>query len=221
MQISLSELFLAYRQAKQALFGEQRTPDRLDIATAETRLPRRLTALRRNLLEDGWFDGLPLGTLWLPVKKAVYSEPRDTGVIVVDGPSTKTLRRLNVRLHLTPSLDYSTMEAVWLWKFGPALESLLTGAARGNRLKLREDDTEYDLHGRDAFHFWPEAYSRFRRPLKNGYSWPSQRRHVRRIESAADHREAVVRLFDGWSAERRHVGLVIPVARAAWAVGSD
>jgi predicted amidohydrolase len=162
MQISLSELFLAYRQAKQALYQEQRTPDRLDIAEAEMRLPRRLLVLRRNLLKGHWFDGLPLGVLWLPIKSAVHSKARGTGVIVVDGPPTKTLRRLNLRLHLTPSLDFSTVEAIWLWKFGPALEATLTTTARGNRLNLRQHGTEFDLHGRDPFQFWPEAYRRFR-----------------------------------------------------------
>lgn len=162
MQISLSELFLAYRQAKQALYQEQRTPDRLDIAEAEKGLPRRLSALRRNLLNGRWFDGLPIGVLWLPIKSAVHSKTRDTGVVVVDGPPTRTLRRLNLRLHLTPSLEFSTVEAVWLWKFGPALEATLTTAARGNRLNLRQRGTEFDLHGRDPFQFWPEAYRRFR-----------------------------------------------------------
>jgi hypothetical protein len=162
MDISVAELFLAYRQAKQALYQEQRTPDRLDIAEAEARLPDRLFGVRRNLLRGRWFDGLPLGTLWLPIKNAVHSKKRDTGVVVVDGPSTKKLRRLNVRLHLTPSLEFSTVEAVWLWKFGPALEATLTAAARGNRLDLRARGKEFDLQGRDPFQFWPKAYKRFR-----------------------------------------------------------
>lgn len=162
MKISVSELLLAYRQAKQALFQEQRTPDRMDIANAEMRLPAHLAKLRRNLVDDRWFDNLQIGVLWLPIKNAVHTKPRESGVIVVDGPAVKTLRRLNLRLHLTPSLDFSTVEAVWLWRFGPALEATLSEAARGNRLSLRENGTEFDLHGRDPFRFWPEAYRQFR-----------------------------------------------------------
>lgn len=162
MDVSLSELFLAYRQAKQALFQEHRTPDRLDIANAEAGLTGRLVTVRRNVNRGQWFDGLPLGSLWLPVKNAAYSKRRDTGVVIVDGPPIKTLRRLNLRLHLTPSLEFSTVEVVWLWKFGPALETTLTDAARGNRLNLRDGGQTFDLHGRDPFVFWPEAYRRFR-----------------------------------------------------------
>ena len=65
-------------------------------------------------------------------------------------------------MHLTPSIEFAIVETLWLWTFGPALEALLTRAARANRLNLEKDGRSLDIGARGPFGFWPTQYQRFR-----------------------------------------------------------
>lgn len=162
MLVTEAELFLAYRQAKNALAEERVGLGRLDMAATERNLPTVLQSLREQLTRSpGWFSGVPLGRLWLVPKKA-SPEPNREGVTRVGGEYLIRLTELSVRTHLVPSVEFATVELLWLREFGAALESLLTPAARGNRLKLRDRRRDFDRDARVCFEFWPEAYRAFR-----------------------------------------------------------
>ena len=162
MQIPAAELFLAYRQAKAAIHQEQQSPWRLDWARAEKDLTNRLTRLRRHLdSPGGWFTAINLGRLWLLPKKAVPKATK-TGITNIGGDYPARLKSLAVRPHLTPSMEFATVEVVWLWQFGAALEALLGNEARGNRLKLLDHRSEFNKNALGCFEFWPTAYQGFR-----------------------------------------------------------
>lgn len=161
MDVSITEVFLAYRQGKRALFEEQRTPDRLYLAGQEARLPAKIYRLQAHLRKRLWFDRLNVGRLWVAPKGMQSRSTRESSVTVLD-PEPSVADRFDIRLHLTPSLEFATVEMLWLWRFGPVLEAMLTSAASANRLKLRQGRSRLDLHDKDPFGFWPEAYRRFR-----------------------------------------------------------
>ncbi len=162
MQISVATLLLAYRQAKQSLNQEQSSPWRLAWAEAERSLPASLARLRRRLaLEPGWFSGVDPGRPWLLPKKAAV-KGRLGGVRQIGGDYLAPLADLTVRPHLTPSVEFATVEVLWLWQFGPALEASLTDAARGNRLKRVNRKREINKQGIGCFEFWPTQYRGFR-----------------------------------------------------------
>jgi predicted amidohydrolase len=99
--------------------------------------------------------------VWLVPKKAT-PRPNRSGVTRIGAQYESPLASLTVRSHLTPAVEFATVEVLWLWKFGAVLESLLTGNARGNRLKLVEGRKEFHKHAAGCFEFWPTAYSSFR-----------------------------------------------------------
>ena len=164
MKIATAELFLAYRQAKSSLQQEQGEPWRVRWASAEQDLPGLLTRTRRHLAETpNWFSRIDIGQVWLLPKKATQKMPR-TGVRHIGGDYSVQLERLAVRPHLAPSPEFSTLEVLWLWHFGAALESLLgpKEVACGNRLKLINNRTEFHRHAIGCYEFWPPAYQGYR-----------------------------------------------------------
>jgi predicted amidohydrolase len=162
MDWSIAQLLLAYRHAKHALYQEHRGMDRLTYALAERRLPRIIRKLRRHLRKTpGWFSGLTPGEVWLLPKKAVMAE-NTTGVTSVGEDRPSRVRHLAIRLHLSPSIDFAIVETLWIWSFGPALETLLSESARANRLKLKWDKSAVDTYARGPFAFWPKQYQQFR-----------------------------------------------------------
>src|SRR5438876_227374 len=97
MEVSEVEVFLAYRQAKNAIYQEQRGFGRIELARAEERLPQLVTSLRRHLHRtDRWFTGIHLGQLWLLPKKAAPEAIR-SGVVNIGGDYLSRVERLTVR----------------------------------------------------------------------------------------------------------------------------
>src|ERR1700690_3021976 len=110
MEISETELFLAYRQAKCALHQERQGIGRIRLARSEQRLPALIRDLRERLRKSpGWFTGLDLGELWLVPKRATPS-PNRSGVSYIGGDSISKLKRLDLRPHLAPSSAFAIVE---------------------------------------------------------------------------------------------------------------
>lgn len=162
MEFSEADLLLAYRQAKHALYQEQRGLGRLDIAKAESRLPALLDGLAHTLRSTpGWFSATTAGRVWVVPKKAA-AQPRNRGTVVIGRDDAAAVRRLDIRLHLGVSVEFAIIEILWLWTFGAALESLLTDSTKANRLKTVAGRTTIDRRARGPFEYWPPAYAEFR-----------------------------------------------------------
>jgi len=167
MEVSVAELFLAYRQAKVSIHQEHQGPWRLAWARAEPDLPAILARMRQQLNSSpGWFSGISPGEVWLLPKKA-ESRKNSSGVTRIGGSFRSPLASLTVRPHVTPSIRFAIVEVLWLWRFGAALEALLGPEARGNRLKLLNNQTEFNKDALGCFKFWPVAYRRFREEEAN------------------------------------------------------
>ena len=158
------ELFLAYRQAKAALFFERRGVGLLSLARFEHDLPRRLDRLANILAEnDGWFDNLPNGDLWVVPKKlhlANETTNHNDLVRIPDRPAPSAVQGLDVQIRFTPSPEYAIVEVLFLWRFGPLLESLLSRNTLGYRLDLRQGLLKPTR--RWLFEYWPKRYEQYR-----------------------------------------------------------
>ena len=157
------DLFLAYRHAKSALFFDRRGVGLIDLARFEQDLDRRLLALHRRLRSsDGWFDDLPLGSVWA-VPKKLRRKPRRTprsGVVRVGHETLSDPTQIELQLRLSPSPESAIVEVLFLWQFGPALESLISRHSVGRRLSLERNrirKTQPRL-----FQFWQKQYNAFR-----------------------------------------------------------
>ena len=154
------ELLLAYRQAKAAVFFEHRGVGLLDLANFEHDLLRRLDSLARQMsTNDDWFDGLPLGELWVVPKRlrdAANGDIVRIGTDHRDNPAPA----LDVQLRLTPSPEYAIAEVLYLWRFGPLLDRLIPRNALGHRLDIRGG--RLSPTRRWLFQYWPRCYEQFR-----------------------------------------------------------
>lgn len=158
------ELFLAYRQAKTTLFFERRGVGLLDLARFERHLPNRLDALATALSPNNtWFDNLPPGNLWITPKKLRSPHPDlfrpDAPNVTRIGP-LRPSADLDVQVRYIPSPECAIVEVLFLWEFGPALESLLSRNAIGYRLDLRHN--RLIPTRRWLFEYWPRRYEEFR-----------------------------------------------------------
>ncbi len=154
------ELFLAYRQAKTALFFERRGIGLIDLARFEQNLTQRLDALSISLSENGgWFDGLPAGEVWV-VPKRLRPEITNSVIRIGGRPSSKIVPGLDIQLRYSPSPEYAIVEVLFLWQFGPILESLLSRSALGYRLDLRGG--RLSKTRKWLFEYWPKRYEEFR-----------------------------------------------------------
>ena len=153
------ELFLAYRQAKTALFYERRGVGLIELARFEHRLNERLDALAATLAtNDGWFDGLQRGELWITPKK-IRSENEKDGFTRIGAKPRKS--DLEVQIRYIPSPECAIVEVLFLWRFGHALQTLLSKNAIGYRLDVRQK--RLDPMRRWLFEYWPTRYNEFRR----------------------------------------------------------
>ncbi len=66
---SLTYLYLAWRQAKTALYFERRGVGLVDLAQYEAELPVRLEELQALLSDGSWFDQLDVGEVWIVPKR--------------------------------------------------------------------------------------------------------------------------------------------------------
>lgn len=154
------ELFLAYRQAKTALFFERRGVGLIDLAGFEQNLTQRLDALSTTLSENGgWFDGLPEGEVWV-VPKRLRRQVTNSVIRIGGSPSPKIGSGLDIQLRYSPSPECVIVEVLFLWQFGPILESLLSRSALGYRLDLRGG--RLSKTRRWLFEYWPKRYEEFR-----------------------------------------------------------
>lgn len=159
---SLADLYLAFRHAKTALFYERRGVGLLEFAAFEENLDANLRALRVRLARNGgWFDGIPIGEVWITPKKLAPAKWDDADdVIRIGAPIDGEGPDLDVQLRFSPTPEFAIVEVLFLWEFGLALESVLSSSAIGYRLHERHGRIQKD--GRWLFQFWPTQYKLFR-----------------------------------------------------------
>ena len=154
------DLFLAYRQAKVAHYFERRGVGLIELAKFEQDLARQLIGLANALSRNnGWFDDLPQGQAWLVPKRLHLREDAEVIQLGARPPDSNTAD-LEIQVRYTPSPQTAIVEVLYLWKFGPILESLLSPSCLGHRLRIREDSV--DTTGRWLFEYWPKRYEQFR-----------------------------------------------------------
>ena len=157
---TIADLYLAFRQAKTALYYERRGVGLLSLAQYEEDLPSNLEVLRDKLAGGSWFDALDVGEVWVVPKRLNDELPDPPGIVRIGAPSENGDPVLDVQLRLSPSPEFATAELLYLREFGPALESLLSDNAIGYRLDLRNG--QLDPYRRWSFEYWPRRYEEFR-----------------------------------------------------------
>lgn len=163
MVLTLTDIFLAYRQAKNAVFAERRGAGLEDFAKYEAKLEDRLRLLLGRDPGSTWFDRISLGTVWLSPKAVrVDAPPEDTGVHHIGSEVHDGTGALDVRVVVTPSVDFHVVEILYLWRFGPVLDALLRPASVGYRLKQRNYEDDESRCQQHVFEFWPKKYKAFR-----------------------------------------------------------
>lgn len=175
--LTFTDLTLAYRQAKSALYYERRGVGMLRLAEYDADLHDNLARLRQLKLEKSWFDSIKIGDIVVvPKSTSTPKPPSPHGdlhreVVTVGAPRHGPVD-LTVRVQLCPHPDFAIVEVLYLWEFGPALDALLGPSSLGYRLKLI--DREIDRTSRHMFEFWPRAFARYRdEPIATA------RRHLR------------------------------------------
>ena len=142
---TIADLYLAFRQAKTALYFEKRGVGLQKIAEYEQKLPINLKALKAKVANGKWFDKIEIGETWIVPKR--LRETDDIGDDVVRiGVSKKTTtgRHLDVQLRLSPHPDFAIVEVLYLWRFGGILDALLSKKeVLGYRLDLRQQQVEH------------------------------------------------------------------------------
>ena len=155
---SCDDLFLAYRQAKISIYFERRGVSLIEIAKFERRLQENLESLATVLDQNGgWFDGLHAGEVWI-VPKNLRSAEDDRDNVVSIGTETGVVPpAADIQVRLSPSPECAIVEVLFLWKFGPYLESLLSRSVVGYRLSRSLTPMR-----RWLFDYWRTRYEEFR-----------------------------------------------------------
>lgn len=163
MEVSLTDLFLAYRQAKATLFFEKRAVGLVELAKFESKLSSNLRSLQQSLLEgEGWFSSVSLGSVWIVPKRTRPVEPTKNQVVSIGAAfAGQQVQGIDIAFRLTPSPEFAIVEVLYLWKFGPLLDKLVPKEAVGYRLDMR--DGRIRKSARWLFEFWPKRYNEFRR----------------------------------------------------------
>lgn len=159
---TIADLYLAFRQAKTALFFEKRGVGLIELAAYEQRLPTNLRLLEKKLRKGNWFDDLPVGEAWIVPKRLRADDNGDDGVVHIGrSRSPANARAIDVQLRLTPHPEFVIAEVLYLWRFGGILDGLLLDEeVIGYRLDLR--DHQVVPHRRWLFEYWPTRYQEFR-----------------------------------------------------------
>lgn len=159
---TIADLYLAFRQAKTALYFEKRGVGLFELATYEQELPRNLKALQRKLGKGRWFDELKIGEIWLVPKKLHANDQGDDGVVRIGAhPTPAAGCPLDIQLRLSPHPEFAIVEVLYLWRFGGQLDALLSkNEVLGYRLDLRQQRVV--PHRRWLFEYWPRKYQEFR-----------------------------------------------------------
>ncbi len=163
MNVSTSDLFLAFRQAKVSQYFEKRGVGLVDLAKYESDLESNLARLQEKLKNgDGWFSGVPIGQVWVVPKRRRRIKIQDNQIIEIGGERLAEQQGgLDVSIRLTPSPEFSIVEVLYLWEFGPALDAIVPKQAVGYRLDIRNGGVR--KHSRWLFEYWPRKYNQFRK----------------------------------------------------------
>jgi hypothetical protein len=158
-----SDLVLAFRQAKRAFATERMMVGLADFARFELELDQRLRDLRRRLRDERWFTEVDVGRV-VVVPRSVEQAAATTQDVIRVGKSEGRphLSGATIRLQLAPTPEFATVEVLYLWTFGPALESLLDTTCVGYRLKRVAQRGKMDRHALDVYEHWPSAFARYR-----------------------------------------------------------
>lgn len=159
--LSIAELYLAFRQAKSALFFEKRGVGMNELAAYEQELPENLRKLKKKLAGENWFDRLEIGEIWI-VPKRFHGKEEQADRVIRIGTSSQAdpMRPVDVQVRISPHADFAIAEVLYLWRFGPLLESVLSGDVLGYRLDLRNN--AISKYRRWLFKYWPKSYREFR-----------------------------------------------------------
>lgn len=159
---TIADLYLAFRQAKTALYFEKRGVGLLKIAEYEQKLPINLKALKSRVASGKWFDQIEIGETWIVPKRLRDTDDICDDVVRIGFPKKATTgRHLDIQLRLSPHPDFAIVEVLYLWRFGGILDALLSKKeVLGYRLDLREQ--QVIPHRRWLFEYWPRQYQAFR-----------------------------------------------------------
>lgn len=159
---TVADLYLAFRQAKTALYFEKRGVGLLELAEYEQDLPDNLKALKAKVANGKWFDKIDIGETWLVPKRLRATDELDDGVVRIGAPKQVAVGRpVDIQLRLSPHPDFATVEVLYLWRFGGLLDALLSKSeVLGYRLDLRKQQVV--PHRRWLFEYWPKQYQAFR-----------------------------------------------------------
>src|SRR4051812_25963281 len=95
---SPTDIYLAFRQAKTALFYERRGVDLLPLAAFEADFPAQLAQIaKRNRKRRHWFDDVPLGRIWVVPKRLKSEEPGPPDVVRI-GPQLHDEQRRDLEI---------------------------------------------------------------------------------------------------------------------------
>jgi hypothetical protein len=158
---TFADLVLAFRLAKRAVATERGVVGLYEWARFEMGLATNLQCLRRKLAKDRWFADVDIGAL-LVMPKGTHGSPAEHSDIVRVGDAPCLEAKLSVRLQLEPTPEFTITEILYLWQFGPALESTLGEHCVGYRLKRVARERKMDRHDRDIHEHWPLAFARYR-----------------------------------------------------------
>jgi len=159
---TIADLYLAFRQAKTALYFEKRGVGLQILAKYEQNLPANIKLLKARVASGKWFDQVEIGETWIVPKQLREADDVDDGVVRIGVPKKVTTgRHLDIQLRLSPHPNFAIVEVLYLWRFGGILDALLSRKeVLGYRLDLR--DKRVIPHRRWLFEYWPRQYQAFR-----------------------------------------------------------
>lgn len=158
---NIPELYLAFRQAKAALFFERRGVGSSQLAIYEDDLHANLKRLQTKLSGESWFDKLDVGEAWIVPKRFHNQQEEPDKVTRIGSPiQEEGARPIDVQTRLSPSPDYAITEVLYLRQFGALLEQSLSENVVGYRLDLKNGTIP--KHRRWLFEYWPKRYQEFR-----------------------------------------------------------
>jgi len=116
--ITLGDLYLAFRQAKTALYFERRGVGLHELALFEQDLGNQLRALKETLEARPWFDGLETGESWVVPKRFREQDPISDEIIRIGARQDETARPIDVQVRVSPTPQFAIVEILYLWQFG-------------------------------------------------------------------------------------------------------
>jgi hypothetical protein len=177
---TVTQLLLAFRQAKNAIASEKGVVGLLDLARFETRIATRLRRLQARLGDDRWFEQVPIGRVVVMPKSAKPASMDEPDEVTRIGHAAKPKKvRLDVRIQLEPTPEFTITEVLYLWEFGGALEATLDDSCVGYRLRRVVREGKMDWRGRHVYEHWPTQFARYRDdPIKAARTALKAGKHV-------------------------------------------